>query len=55
MPAAIFYPENGSSKAAEAICKTCPVKQPCRDASRGELGIWGGLTERGRAFIHGTP
>ena len=29
---------------AKAICMTCPVLLPCRDAARGqgELGYWGG-------------
>lgn len=35
-------------RAAKAICKTCPVRQPCLEESlriREPHGIWGGLSE----------
>lgn len=28
--------------AAIAVCRTCPVIDECREAGRGEHGIWGG-------------
>ncbi len=34
--------------AAKAICRTCPVRQPCLEESlriREPHGIWGGLSE----------
>jgi len=44
---AAFYPEVGQwtvSAKAKAICETCPVAQPCREAGADEVyGIWGGV------------
>lgn len=55
------YSENANARrkrevAAIAICKTCPVMQECRTHGRnyGELGIWGGETEKER-FLNSTP
>lgn len=48
---AIFYPDVGqSADAARRICATCPVAQQCRNEASltGELGVWGGATERER-------
>lgn len=28
-----------------AICATCPVQVPCRQAGRHEEGVWGGVSE----------
>jgi len=56
-----FYPdgERGAAKArreraAKAICKRCPVIEPCGDwalARREQYGIYGGMTEKERAAI----
>lgn len=36
--------------AAKRICAQCPIKPKCMNyaINRGELGIWGGLTEKER-------
>jgi WhiB family redox-sensing transcriptional regulator len=55
----IFYLEPGGdsmadSARAKAICKTCPVKEPCLEYAlrTNELfGIWGGATREERADI----
>lgn len=47
----LWFPERGDAearKAAVRICATCPVVEPCREAGAGQLGIWGGQTERER-------
>jgi WhiB family redox-sensing transcriptional regulator len=48
----IFFPERGgSSKAARAVCRECPVKTECLRyalANREQFGIWGGTSERER-------
>jgi len=48
----IFFPERGgSSKAARAVCRDCPVKAECLRyalANREQFGIWGGTSERER-------
>lgn len=56
---ALFYPEKGvqpeETAAAKAICASCPVQVPCREAAVGEKhGIWGGTTvddRRGRRRV----
>lgn len=48
----IFFPERGgSSKAARAVCRECPVRLECLRyalANREQFGIWGGTSERER-------
>ena len=41
----LFFPENGASpEAAEAICRTCPVRCDCLLDSLDEpFGVWAGL------------
>ena len=39
---------------AKAICKVCPVQEPCSDYALGikePFGIWGGMTESDRKEI----
>lgn len=47
-----WFPARGeSTRAAKAICASCPVRDVCREVAlaRGEkFGIWGGLSERQR-------
>jgi WhiB family redox-sensing transcriptional regulator len=49
-PTNLFFPERGDTavvQAAKAICRSCPVLEPCRQhalAHPAERGIWGGLT-----------
>lgn len=41
-------------EAARAICRGCPVRQPCLDfavANQEPMGIWGGKTRRQRRRI----
>jgi hypothetical protein len=48
---AIFYPDVGqSADRARAICDSCPVALDCSTEATlvGELGVWGGQTERER-------
>lgn len=52
-PLSLFFPERGDdTRQAKAICAGCPVVEQCRSYGLAypELrGIWGGLSERGRA------
>jgi WhiB family redox-sensing transcriptional regulator len=47
-PDAMFFPERGgNTRAAKALCATCPVKIQClRQAIADEVehGVWGGMT-----------
>ena len=48
-PELFFLTRGESSKAAKAVCATCPVRQPCYDAGVDEdFGIWGGVTRKER-------
>lgn len=56
----VFFPEphqpdhDQRLATAKAICGGCPVVEPCRRwaiSHRGELGVWGGLTETERRAI----
>lgn len=52
MGPAMFFPERGAPVApAKAVCAGCPVAGPCAEAGRGEVGIWGGTTAKGRRLI----
>jgi WhiB family transcriptional regulator, redox-sensing transcriptional regulator len=48
-------------RAAKAVCAACPVREPCLAhalASEERHGVWGGLSEKGRAALlvgAGTP
>ncbi len=48
----IFFPERGgSSKAARAVCRDCPVRMQCLEYAlnnKEQFGIWGGTSERER-------
>jgi WhiB family redox-sensing transcriptional regulator len=58
-PSVFFGPETESRSArrrreheAKTICRTCPVRDPCRDyatANAERHGIWGGLSFAERA------
>jgi WhiB family redox-sensing transcriptional regulator len=66
-----FYPDKGgSTAAAKAVCRRCPVAAECLDyalANNEGFGVWGGLSERERRKLrpplppgpapirHGTP
>lgn len=48
-----FYPERARTMTVTArkLCGRCPVRQACLDdalSRGGDLGIWGGLSERER-------
>jgi WhiB family transcriptional regulator, redox-sensing transcriptional regulator len=51
----IFYPvSDEEAEDARAICRSCPVQEPCLEwalASREKEGVWGGATERERRRI----
>jgi WhiB family transcriptional regulator, redox-sensing transcriptional regulator len=48
----VFYPvSDEQTEEAKAICRECPVREPCLDyalANRERDGVWGGATERER-------
>lgn len=46
----LFFPLAGhDAKEAKAVCRTCPVKEPCYEAGRDEyFGVWGGTTRKER-------
>lgn len=46
----LFFPLAGhDAKEAKAVCRTCPVKEPCYEAGRYEYyGVWGGTTRKER-------
>jgi WhiB family redox-sensing transcriptional regulator len=50
-----FFPSNGLGvEAAQRICRTCPVQEPCLEYAlthRIEQGVWGGASERERRRI----
>ena len=51
----IFFPvSDEEAEDAKAICRQCPVQEPCLDwalARREKEGVWGGATERERRRI----
>jgi WhiB family redox-sensing transcriptional regulator len=48
----LFYPTSDeAAEDAKAICRVCPVREPCLEhaiTAREKQGVWGGLTERER-------
>ena len=54
-----FFPEEGEHPdEAVAICRRCPVRQPCLDyalAAEERFGVWGGTTPRERHRMRGRP
>ena len=41
-----FVPSSGKpSDAARSVCGGCSVVDECRDAGRGEVGVWGGRVQ----------
>lgn len=52
---AVFFPDADDDPApAQAVCATCPVREPCLEfalVTRQEDGIWGGLTENERRRV----
>jgi len=50
-----FFPSNGVGvEAAQRVCKTCDVQEPCLEyalANHIEQGVWGGASERERRRI----
>lgn len=54
----LWFPEKGgSTRAAKAVCHTCPVESKCLEyaLARGErFGIWGGMSERERRTLGGA-
>jgi WhiB family redox-sensing transcriptional regulator len=48
----VFYPTSEEqTEEAKAICRGCPVREPCLDYAldnRERDGVWGGATERER-------
>lgn len=53
-----WFPEKGgSSRAAQAVCATCPVRTQCLQYAvdnSERFGIWGGLTEGQRRKLRRT-
>jgi len=52
---AVFYPvSEEDAEEAKAICRVCPVREPCLEyalANRERDGVWGGATEKERRRI----
>ena len=48
----VFFPTDGTGvQEAAAICRTCPVQEPCLEyalVNRIQHGVFGGVSERGR-------
>ncbi|MDT7616675.1 MAG: WhiB family transcriptional regulator, redox-sensing transcriptional regulator [Actinomycetota bacterium] len=48
----VFYPVSDEvAEEAKAICRECPVREPCLEyalTNRERDGVWGGATERER-------
>jgi WhiB family redox-sensing transcriptional regulator len=48
----VFYPTSDeAAEEAKAICRACPVREPCLEyalVNRERDGVWGGATERER-------
>ena len=48
----VFYPvSEEQAEEAKAICRECPVREPCLEyalTNRERDGVWGGATERER-------
>ncbi len=58
--ASLFFPVGstgaavGEIEAAKAVCRTCPVQEPCLDfaiETNQETGIWGGTSEDERRVL----
>jgi WhiB family redox-sensing transcriptional regulator len=53
--ASTFFPSTGEGVlVAQAICRTCPVTEPCLEYALTEhitCGVWGGVSERGRRVL----
>jgi WhiB family redox-sensing transcriptional regulator len=58
----LFFGEEGESELekqsreshAKAICRTCPVQEPCLEFAMDtnqKYGIWGGLSDKERASL----
>ena len=51
----VFFPTDGTGvQEAAAICRTCPVQEPCLEyalVNRIQHGVFGGVSERGRDRI----
>jgi WhiB family redox-sensing transcriptional regulator len=57
-PTNLWFPDKGwtvQAAAAKLVCNRCPVRAECLEAGAGELGIWGGLSERKRRPQADTP
>lgn len=52
LPVSLFYAERGeSTQEAKEVCDGCLVREACLEyamARRENLGMWGGMSERGR-------
>lgn len=51
VPTWLFFPARGDMETlarAREVCARCPVHEQCREAGQGELGVWGGTTEKAR-------
>jgi Transcription factor WhiB len=44
-PTRIWFSDDALEQAiALAVCRTCPVREPCRAEGMGEWGVWGATT-----------
>lgn len=48
-PELSWFPERGEDQSRQkAVCSACLVRVECLAAGVGQLGIWGGISERAR-------
>ena len=53
-PISAIGPGHVQTERAKQICRTCPVRTPCRDWAMSRAipyGVWGGLSERDRSSL----
>ena len=57
-PDAFFPPKGADTRAAKAICRSCPVQAECLDWALDHheaFGIWGGFSVRERDILRRAP
>jgi hypothetical protein len=51
-PTALWYSDDALEQSiALTVCRSCPVREPCRAAGSGEAGVWGATTEQQRGGL----
>jgi WhiB family redox-sensing transcriptional regulator len=53
-PISAIGPGRAQTEQAKQVCRSCPVRNPCRDWAMSRAipyGVWGGLSEHDRATL----